>query len=115
MTETLVNDIRGTMHVVRGGVTRQASAHDDVSVSVLSRRFVDTFDTRTSNAVLAGWTREVANATRLSFQAGPRVSSGTIAPEIVAGVNRSTNRLRIAMDYRHGEAIIRGIHEPVAV
>ena len=116
MTETLVDDIRGTMHVVRAGVTHRATEHDDYSISVLSRRFVDSIDTRTSNAVLAGWTREVAYATRLSLQAGPRLSSGkTLAPEIVAGFNRATNRMRIGMDYWHGETIILGIHGPVAV
>jgi hypothetical protein len=116
MTETLIDDIRGVLHVARAGVTHQASSRDDIAVSYLGRRFVDALDTHTSNTVLVGWTRELAYATRLTLQAGPRLSSDRgLDTEIVAGFARSTNRVRIAMDYWHGETIILGIHGPVAV
>jgi hypothetical protein len=116
VTETLIDDIRGVLHVARAGVTQQASTRDEVSVSYLGRRFVDAFDTHTSTAVLVGWSRELAFGTRFTLQAGPRLASdkGPDA-EIVAGFTRSTNRLRIALDYWHGETIILGIRGPVAV
>jgi hypothetical protein len=115
-TETLVDDIRGTMHVARAGVTHQASMRDDVSVSYLGRYFVDAFATHRSTAVLMGWAREVAYATRLTLQAGPRLSSDKgLDAEILAGFTRSTNRVRMAIDYWHGETIILGIRGPVAV
>jgi hypothetical protein len=115
-TETLVDDIRGTLGVARAGVTRQASTRDDLTVSYLGRSFVDVFDTHRSNAVLIGWARELAHATRLTVQGGPRVSSGKgLDAEILAGFTRSTNRVRMSIDYWHGEAIILGIRGPVAV
>src|SRR6185295_949399 len=100
----------------RAGVTRQVSTRDDVTIGYLGRQFVDARETHTSNAVLAGWTRELAYATRLTLQAGPRQSSVRgLEAEVLAGFTRATNRLRVALDYWHGETIILGIHGPVAV
>ena len=116
MTEKLVDDIRGMLHVARAGVTHRASARDDVAIGYLGRRFVDATDTHTSNAVLLGWARELASSTRFTLRAGPRLSFDRgLAAEIVAGFSRNTNRLRIATDYWHGETIILGIRGPVAV
>ena len=115
-TETLIDDIRGTLHVGRAGVTRQVSTLDEITVGYLGRQFVDALETHTSNAVLVGWTRELAYATRLTLQAGPRQSSDKgLAAEMLAGFTRTTARLRLAADYWHGETIILGIHGPVAV
>jgi hypothetical protein len=115
-TESLIDDIRGTLHVARAGVTRQTSTRDEVTISYLGRTFVDVLGTDTSHAALFGWTRELAYATRLSLQGGPRLSSyGGLAPEFLAGLTRRTNRLRVALDYWHGETIVLGIRGPVAV
>jgi hypothetical protein len=115
-TETLIDDLRGTVQVSRAGVTHQASTRSDVSMSYLGRYFVDAFDTHRSNAILMGWARELAYATRLTLQAGPRLSSDNgLAAEILAGFTRSTKGLRLAADYWHGETIILGIRGPVAV
>jgi hypothetical protein len=116
VTETIIDQIRGGLNVARAGVTHQTSPLDEISVSYLGRRFVHALDTHTSNAVLAGWTRELAYATRLTLQAGPRLSPDRgLNAEIVAGLVRSTNRLRLGLDYWHGETIILGIDGPVAV
>jgi hypothetical protein len=115
-TESLDQDTRGTLHVARTGVTRQTSTRDEVVVSYLGRLFVDVFERRTSHAALLGWNRDLALGTRLTLQGGPRFSSyRSVTPEIVAGVTRSTNRVRIGLDYWHGETIVLGIPGPVAV
>ncbi len=115
-TESLDLGTRGTLHVARTGVTRQTSTRDEVSVSYLGRLFVDAFEQRTSHAALMGWARELAFGTRLTLQGGPRFSSyRSVTPEIVAGVTRATNRIRMGFDYWHGETIVLGIHGPVAV
>lgn len=116
-TESLIDDIRGTLHVARVGVARQTSSRDEVTVSYLGRAFVDVLGTDTSHSALLGWTRELAYATRLTMQGGPRVSSytGGVVPEFNAGLTRNTNILRMALDYWHGETIVLGIRGPVAV
>jgi hypothetical protein len=71
----------------------------------------------TSQAVLGGWTREMAPHTHLSLYAGSRVTSyrSGVKPEISTSFRRDTNRLDIAADYWHGETILLGIPGPVAV
>jgi hypothetical protein len=114
--ESLVDDVRGTLQTVRAGVTRETSPRTDVTVSYLGRHFVDRLQTQTSQAVLLGWSRELAFATRLTLQAGPRQSSYRgLNAEIVAGLTRSTNKIRMAIDYWHGETIILGFLGPVEV
>ena len=115
MTETLVDDIRSVLHVVRAGVTREVSTRDQITIGYLGRRFVDFIDPRTSNVPLVGWSRDLAFATHLSVQAGPRFSPGRNDAEILAGLTRNTPHLRTALDYWHGETIILGIHGPVDV
>jgi hypothetical protein len=116
MTETLVGDIRGVLHVGRAGVTHKTTEHEEIGLSYLGRRFVDRLAQYQSNAVLAAWSRDVSSIMRFNLQAGPRVSSyrGTNA-EVVAGFTRYTDSSRLAMDYWHGETMILGIHGPVAV
>jgi hypothetical protein len=116
MTESLVDDLRGNLQMARAGVSRQVSTRDDVMVGYLGRRFDDALDMHTSHSVLVGWVRELAPATRLSIQAGPRHSTYQgLTAEVVAGLTRATNRMRIAIDYWHGETVILGIRGPVAV
>lgn len=115
-TESVVDGVRGTLQTLRAGVTRETSPRDEITVSFLGRHFVDRLQTQTSEAVLLGWSREVAYMTRLTLQGGPRRStySGMNA-EIVANLTRSTNRVRMGLDYWHGETIILGFLGPVEV
>jgi hypothetical protein len=116
MTETLIDDIRGVLHVLRGGVAHQTSTRDEFSVGYLGREFVDALEMHRSDAILVGWSRELGEGTRFTLQAGPRQSTGkSLATEALVGFTHNTNRLRLAMDYWHGETIILGIHGPVAV
>jgi hypothetical protein len=116
MTETLVGDVRSNMHVVRGSLIHEVSPHDEITIGYLGRHFIDAFGTRTSHAVLAGWTRALDYATHFTLQAGPRVSADRgLDAEIVAGLARTTNRSRIGVDYWHGETVILGIPGPVKV
>jgi len=116
MTETLVDDIRGTLYVARGGFAHDVDSLNSVTFGYLGRRFVDVVGTYLSNAVLVGWNREVAYGTRFNLAAGPRLTQDRgLQAEIQAGFSRNTDRLRVAVDYWHGEAIILGIHGPVAV
>jgi hypothetical protein len=82
----------------------------------VNRLFTDTIDQQGSNAVLLGWTRVLAYQTRFSIQGGPRYSTYEgLRPELTAGLTRATNRLRLSLDYWHGETIILGIRGPVGI
>jgi len=103
-------------HVVRTGLSQEYTTRTTFTASYLGRRFVDETDTNSSQALLGGWDYELAPGTRVTLQGGPRVSSYRgIAPEVVAGFFRDTNRLDVGVDYWHGETIVLGIQGPVAV
>ena len=115
-TESLVDDARGTMHTGRAGVSREWSALTTLSATYVGRYFVDGVDDHTSHAALFGWHHTLAPGTRVEVRAGPRVTSYRgLAPELSAGFGRATPRIRLGLDYWHGETIILGIRGPVAV
>ena len=115
-TERLVDGDRGTLHVGRTGLSRDISTRTTVSVSYAGRRFVDPVASYSSHAALLGWNHELAPGTRLSLAAGPKITSYRgFAPEVVVGFARATNRVRVALDYWHGETIVLGIRGPVGV
>ncbi len=114
--ESLLDNGTGRMHVLRTGLSHEYTTRTTFTTSYLGRRFVDETDTNSSHAILGGWDYELAPGTRVTLQGGPRISSYRgIAPELVAGFFRDTNRLDVGVDYWHGETIVLGIQGPVAV
>jgi hypothetical protein len=115
-TETLVDDARGTMHTVRTGLSREWSTLTSLSGTYVARYFIDGLEDHSSHAMLLGWHRLLGPGTRFEVRGGPRLTSyGGIAPEVAAGFGRATPRIRVALDYWHGETIILGVRGPVAV
>jgi hypothetical protein len=115
-TENLIEDARGTMHTARAGLSREWSMRTTLSATYVGRYFIDGLDDHSSHAALFGWHHALAPGTRLEVRAGPRVTSyHGIAPELSAGFGRTTPRIRLGLDYWHGETIILGIRGPVAV
>jgi hypothetical protein len=115
-TESLVNGMDGTLHVLRAGTSHLGSTRTELTAGYVGRRFVDPIDTNLSHGLLVGWTRELAPATRLTLQAGPRTSTYSgLQPEVVVGLTRGGPRIRLGADYWHGETIILGIRGPVAI
>jgi hypothetical protein len=114
--ESLLENGTGRMHVIRTGLSQEYTALTTFSGSYMERHFVDATDTNSSYALLGGWDHRMSAATRVTLQAGPRISSYRgLAPEIVAGLGHTTNRITAGLDYWHGETIVLGIHGPVAV
>ena len=107
----------GTMHQARLAISREWTARTDVIGSYLGRYFNDSFESHTSQSLLAGISREVAPGTQFSFYAGPRITSyrSGFKPEVSSGFIRTTPRINLALDYWHGETIILGVRGPVAV
>ena len=113
-TENLIEGERGTLHLGRAILSREVTTRTTLSASVVSRYFVDDIANHTSNGLLFGWNRELAAGTRLTFFAGPKVTSyGGLTPEASAAFARATNRIRLAVDYWHGETIVLGVQGPV--
>jgi hypothetical protein len=117
ITENLVDTPSGTLQSARLGLAREWTTRTAIGGSYLARYFDDPLDSHVSQSLLLTWDREMAPGTRLSLQAGPRVSSykGGVEPEISGTFTRSTRRIGMALNYWHGETIILGIPGPVAM
>ena len=147
ISEAVASSVGGYEQVMRAGVTRQTTARSTAGVSFLGRRFVSASETYvptglpastvvgdvltlsdgyalvpggafSSAAALAGWTYQLAPATILTLQAGPRFTSarGNVVPEIVASLGRkAANIVNYGFDYWRGESIILGVLGPVEV
>ena len=147
ISEAVEDGVGGYEQVARLGITRQTSERSTFGLNVLSRRFVSADEaivpsglptaivrgdvitlhdgyqvvrggTFVSTAPLASWTFEVAPATRISVQGGPRYSTALdrLVPEIAAGFGRrAPNVIGYGVDYWRGESIILGVLGPVEV
>jgi len=124
-TEYLVDGERGTLHIGRAGLSRDISTKTTLTSGYVGRFFVDhqpptvnrqpTSDHR-SHAALFGWNRVLAPGTRVTFVAGPKTTTyGGVDLEATAAFARATTRMRLGLDYWHGETIVLGIAGPVAV
>jgi len=113
-TENLIDGERGTMHIGRAMLSREVTEKTTLSAGYVARYFVDHIADHTSQGLVVGWNRELGPATRISLFAGPKVTSYRgLTPEANAAFMRTTNRIRLAIDYWHGETIILGVVGPV--
>ena len=119
IAESLVDNGTGRMQTGRLGLSQVLSPRTTVAGWVMARHFADPSDATNGSdsvAVVGGWDRQLSPATRLSLQAGPRVSSYRgLQPEINAGIARKTPRLGAALEYYHTETIVLGIRGPVVL
>lgn len=115
-SEYLVDGERGTMHVGRLGFSRDVTSRTSITAHYIGRYFADDINQQASNGVLFGWSREMAPGTRLTLSAGPKGTSYSgLSPELSAAFTRTTNRVRVALDYWHGDTIVLGVQGPVRV
>ena len=115
-TENLVDGDRGTLHTGRTSLARTVSTRTTLSGSYVSRYFVDHIANHSSHAALFGWERALRPGTRVTLSAGPRITSYRgLTPDVTAAFARATPRVRLALDYAHGETIVLGIQGPVRI
>jgi hypothetical protein len=119
ISEHLVDGERGTLQIGRVGLSRDLSTRTAITTGYIGRYFIDHvngFPNYYSNAVLLGWSRVLTSGNTLSLAAGPsfRAHRG-LQYESSAGFVRATPRVRLALDYWHGETIVLGVLGPVAV
>ena len=114
-SERLVGDDWGTLHVGRWNLARDVTSRTTVTGGYVGRYFVDPIERHWSHAGLLGWSRELSPGTRFTLTAGPKATSYRgIVPEASAQFLRTTNRIKVGLDYWHGETIVLGIRGPVA-
>jgi hypothetical protein len=103
------------LHVAHLGLARRFSPRITWSVGYFERRFVDDLDVHRSHVGLLGWARELASGTKLSLQAGPRLTSSGVTPEVQAAFIRRTPLTQFLADYWRGDTMVLGVRGPVEV
>jgi hypothetical protein len=115
-TENLLNDSHGSLHTARAGVSQLLSTRSTISAGYLGRLFMDGVGEHQSHTALLGWTRQLAQFTSLTVQAGPRWTTYRgVVPEVAVSLGRDGRTVKAGLDYSHGETIILGVLGPVQV
>jgi hypothetical protein len=105
----------GDLQALHLGLARDVTPRTTLNARYLGRLFTGDVDTY-SQAVLAGWAREMSPGTNLSVEAGPRLTSRRgVRAEVLAALLRRTPRTRLRLDYWQGETIVLGIPGPVEI
>jgi hypothetical protein len=115
-TESLVDEVDGSLHVARLGVSREISERASIAGGYVGRLFIDPVSEHQSHAAVLGWTRQLRPFTTMTLQAGPRWTTYRgLVPEVAASLARDGRTLKAGLDYSHGETIILGVLGPVQV
>jgi hypothetical protein len=114
--QALLGSPGSDLHVAHFGVARQSSPRTTWSAGYFERRFVDDAGTVRSHVGLLGWARELWAGTKLSLQAGPRITSARdVTPEVQAAFIRRTPGTHFLANYWRGDTMVLGIRGPVEV
>ena len=105
----------GDMQALHLVLAREVTPRTTLNARYLGRLFTGEIDSQ-SQALLAGWAREMTPGTNVSVEAGPRVTSHRgLRSEVMAALLRRTPRTRLRLDYWRGETIVLGIPGPVEI
>jgi hypothetical protein len=68
-----------------------------------------------SHALGLGWTRAMTSRTRLTFSAGPRLTSGQLSPEVAAAVDHRRDGAEFGLNLQRTQITMVGVTRPVQV
>lgn len=92
-------------HVGKIGLDRRITPRDTASLEFTYRQFVfDMDETARSYAIVPGWTREITPLTSFTLRAGPRFSSGSADPEVLASIRHRLKEGALSLAYTRSQA-----------
>jgi hypothetical protein len=106
--------LTGGLHIRTHGAALRIEHHQSQRVVTTVDYGVQRFDfgpaTATMSHVLTfGWTREMAQGTRLMLRAGPRVTAGTLSPELSAGIETRLKSADLSLAYAQTRTTLIGV------
>jgi hypothetical protein len=109
-TESLQGGVDVTTHTATSALERHLSDRNSLQIEYSAQQYVfGTDEASSSQALTAGWTRDISRATILSLRAGPRVTAGTLAPEISALLSRQTRAGSFSASYLRTQTTLIGL------
>jgi hypothetical protein len=91
------------------GVDRQTSPRDLVTLNYEQGFYIfDRNDTTHTFALRAGWTRALGTRTRMILEGGPRVTDGSLAPELSAAITHNWKTSSISVSAQQTQTAVLG-------
>lgn len=101
--DELAGGISTETHNVNLGLDRRITGQDTGKFGYNLRRFAFGDDTTMSHAFTLGWTREFTPLTSITLRGGPRVSDGTVDPEVSASIRHRLRRGELSFTYARSQ------------
>jgi hypothetical protein len=96
-------------HAATVGANHHLSARDTVSVSYRLQQFFFDPSSTTSHALGLGWTRTITRRASFSIDGGPRVTDGSLAPELSAAVHYHLEPGDLSLAYARTQTTVIGL------
>jgi hypothetical protein len=111
--DEIVGGPTSVTHVAAASLERQIGPVDTLGLAYGLRQFTALGDRSRSHAVTFKWAREVSRQAHIELRAGPRLSGGTVAPELEATLRHRFRRGDAAVSYVQTETAIIGRPKPL--
>jgi hypothetical protein len=109
-SESLRGGVDLTTQTAASALEHRFSARHRVRVEYLDQHFLFAgAGTRTSRALTGEWAREVSRGTDVTLRAGPRVTSGVLAPEIAASARHLLRAGSVEVSYLQTQTTLIGL------
>jgi hypothetical protein len=109
-SETLDGGVSLTTQTATSTLEHRVSSRQSLRVEYLDQHFLfDGVDATTSRALTAEWTRDVRRDIALTLRAGPRLTSGILAPEIAASARHQRRAGTIGVSYLQTQTTLIGL------
>ncbi len=103
-------DVRLLTQTATATLERHPSARDGVRIEFTHQSFLfNASERQMSQALTAEWTRELTRATALVVRGGPRLTDGTLSPDVAASIRRALRAGEASLSYEHTQATLIGL------
>jgi len=103
-------DVRLLTQTATAALERHPSSRDGVRVEFTHQNFLFNGSGRQmSQALTAEWTRELTRGTALVVRGGPRVTDGSLSPDVAASIRRTLRAGEASLAYEHTQTTLIGL------
>jgi hypothetical protein len=109
-TDALSGGVGLITQTADAAVEHHRSARETLQLGYQHQRFLfGTSETHASQALTAAWTRGISRAISVTLRGGPRVTDGTLSPDIAASVTRQLRTGAMSLSYQRTQTTLIGL------
>ena len=108
--DSLAGGVDVTAETASASIDRRLSVRDGIRVEYVEQHFLfGAAQMAASRAVTGEWTRQLDRATTLTLRAGPRVTDGVTAPDILASAHWALRTAGLSLGYQQTDTTLIGL------